>query len=98
MWAGPGLGWAAMGPAMLFNLGAGEGGLRGFCDHFRGTFNGWWDDLGQPYLDDAVIETLVQGVLEEAKGRPPEDLASERDALIVAMQKAITGLRSASDK
>ena len=38
MWAGPGLRWAAMGPTMLFHLGAGEGGLQAFCDHFRDTF------------------------------------------------------------
>ncbi|MFC3613354.1 3-hydroxyacyl-CoA dehydrogenase NAD-binding domain-containing protein [Lutimaribacter marinistellae] len=93
MWAGPGLRWAAMGPTMLFNLGAGEGGLRAFCDHFRNTFNGWWDGLGQPYLTDEVIETLVEGVQEEAKGRSPKDLAAERDALIIAMQKSLADLR-----
>ena len=48
MWAGPGLRWAAMGPTTLFHLGAGEGGLQAFCDHFKDTFNGWWDDLGDP--------------------------------------------------
>ena len=38
VWAGPGLRWAAMGPTMLFNLGAGEGGLRAFCEHIYGHF------------------------------------------------------------
>lgn len=93
MWAGPGLRWAAMGPTMLFNLGAGDGGLRAFCDHFRDTFNGWWDALGQPYLTDEVIEALVQGVTEEADGRTQQELAAERDALIVAMQQSLRGLR-----
>ncbi len=41
MWAGPGLRWAALGPTMLFHLGAGEGGLQAFCDHFKDTFSGW---------------------------------------------------------
>ena len=50
MWAGPGLRWAAMGPTMLFHLGAGEGGLKAFCNHFKDTFNGWWDNLGDPRL------------------------------------------------
>ena len=63
IWAGPGLRWAAMGPTMLFNLGAGDGGLRAFCDHFRDTFNGWWDSMGRPHLTDEVIETLVEGCL-----------------------------------
>ena len=96
MWAGPGLRWAAMGPTMLFNLGAGDGGLQAFCDHFKDTFNGWWDGLGQPHLDEAVIETLVRGVAAEARGRSPKDLSAERDALIVAMQKSLREVRKAS--
>ena len=96
MWAGPGLRWAAMGPTMLFNLGAGDGGLQAFCEHFKDTFNGWWDGLGQPHLDDEVIETLVQGVADEARGRSPKDLSAERDALIVAMQKSLKDLRTPS--
>jgi 3-hydroxybutyryl-CoA dehydrogenase len=94
MWAGPGLRWAAMGPTMLFNLGAGEGGLRAFCDHFRDTFNGWWDDLGQPYLTDEVIETLVRGVAEEANGHSQKELAAQRDALIVGMQRSLRRIRN----
>jgi len=93
MWAGPGLRWAAMGPTMLFNLGAGDGGLQAFCDHFRETFNGWWDDLGQVHLDDDVIKTLVRGVQDEAGGASVAELSANRDALIVAMQKAARGLR-----
>jgi len=62
VWAGPGLRWAAMGPTMLFNLGAGPGGLQAFCDHFADTFNGWWDDLGEVRLNDEVAGTLIRGV------------------------------------
>lgn len=93
MWAGPGLRWAAMGPTMLFNLGAGEGGLAAFCDHFTDTFNGWWDDLGQVYLNEDVARAMIDGVAEEAKGQSPAELSAKRDALITAMQKATTGLR-----
>ena len=93
MWAGPGLRWAAMGPTMLFHLGAGAGGLQAFCDHFRDTFNSWWDDLGDPRLTDDVIAEIVGGVQDEARGKDPGELSSERDAMIVAMQKAVRGLR-----
>lgn len=96
MWAGPGLRWAAMGPTMLFNLGAGDGGLQSFCDHFAGTFNGWWDGLGTPHLDEDTIRTLVAGVTQEAKGKTPTQLSAERDALIVAMQRAAHSLREPS--
>ncbi len=98
MWAGPGLRWAAMGPTMLFHLGAGEGGLRAFCDHFQDTFNGWWDGLGDPRLDADVIETLVQGMDEAARGRSTSELSAERDAMLIAMQAALRGLQSKADK
>jgi 3-hydroxybutyryl-CoA dehydrogenase len=93
MWAGPGLRWAAMGPTMLFHLGAGDGGLRAFCDHFRDTFNGWWDGLGTPYLDDTVIETLVAGMEEQARDRSPEELSQKRDRMLIALQSALRSLR-----
>lgn len=94
MWAGPGLRWAAMGPTMLFHLGAGGGGLQAFCDHFRDTFNGWWDGLGDPRLDDEVIRQLVEGMAEQAKGRSPEDLSAERDRMLTALQAATKPFRS----
>lgn len=93
MWAGPGLRWAAMGPTMLFNLGAGPGGLQSFCDHFTDTFNGWWDDLGQIHLNDEITEELVAGVNAEAGGLTQIELAAKRDALIAAMQIATSKLR-----
>lgn len=94
VWAGPGLRWAAMGPTMLFHLGAGAGGLDAFCDHFRDTFNGWWDGLGTPRLDDATRDVLVRGIEEAAEGRTPAELSARRDALITAMQKATRDLRN----
>ena len=93
MWAGPGLRWAAMGPTMLFHLGAGEGGLRAFCDHFRDTFNGWWDDLGDPRLTDEVIEQLVAGMEDQAKNRSTGKLAEERDKMLTALQASVSNLR-----
>lgn len=96
MWAGPGLRWAAMGPTMLFHLGAGDGGLQAFCDHFRDTFNGWWDGLGDPRLDDAVIEKLVSGMKDQARGRSPRELSEERDRILVALQAATRELRKRS--
>lgn len=93
VWAGPGLRWAAMGPTMLFNLGAGEGGLQAFCDHFADTFNGWWDDLGSIHLTEDVTRAMVEGVAAEAGGETPAALSQRRDALIVALQKSVAGLR-----
>lgn len=88
VWAGPGLRWAAMGPTMLFNLGAGEGGLRAFFEHFSDTFNGWWDDLGELHLSDEVTQKIAEGIDASAKGASLADLTRERDALLQAFLKA----------
>ncbi|WP_299847960.1 3-hydroxyacyl-CoA dehydrogenase NAD-binding domain-containing protein [uncultured Roseovarius sp.] len=87
--AGPGLRWAAMGPTTLFGLGAGPGGLAAFCDHFADTFNGWWDDLGTPQLDAKTAEMLVDGLDEAIGSASLADLSAQRDAMIVALQKAL---------
>ena len=93
IWAGPGLRWAAMGPTMLFHLAAGPGGMRAFCDHFRDTFHGWWDRMGDVRLTDEVIEAIVTGVEAEAAGKSVAELSRDRDALVVALQKSLRGLR-----
>ena len=90
--AGPGLRWAALGPNMLFNLGAGPGGLGAYIDHFTDTYNGWWADMGQVFMGPEVAEKLIAGVADEARDRSLEMLASERDAMIVAMQQALRKL------
>ncbi len=93
MYAGPGLRWAAMGPTTLFSLGAGPGGMQAFCDHFRDTFNGWWDDMGTPYLDDETTAMLVKGAAEAAHGASHAEISARRDAMITAMQKVLRDLR-----
>ena len=62
MWAGPGLRWAAMGPHMLFNLGAGEGGMLEFCNRYAPSFHRWWDDLGDVEISPGVAKALADGV------------------------------------
>lgn len=93
VWAGPGLRWGAMGPHMLFNLGAGEGGMAAFCERYAESFHRWWDDLGEPRLDNEIGATLASGLADEAQDRSIEELSAERDALILAHLKAVRGLR-----
>ena len=94
VWAGPGLRWAAMGPAMLFHLGAGDGGLKSFCEKYSDSYNRWWDDLGEPYLNPAIADELVAGVDLEARDRSLVELSSERDAMLAAIVQATAQLRS----
>ncbi|MGC6517664.1 MAG: 3-hydroxyacyl-CoA dehydrogenase NAD-binding domain-containing protein [Candidatus Puniceispirillaceae bacterium] len=93
VWSGPGLRWAAMGPTMLFHLGAGEGGLDSFCERYTPSFNRWWDDLGDPRLSPELAAILSQGVHEEAGSQNVSDLSAKRDELITAMLKHTSGKR-----
>ncbi len=93
MWAGPGLRWAAMGPTMLFHLGAGEGGLEEFCERYTPSFNRWWDDLGELHLNPEIAAQLVEGVKQEAGNETTEALGNQRDAMLAAILAATRSLR-----
>jgi 3-hydroxyacyl-CoA dehydrogenase len=83
--SGPGLRWAVMGPTLLFHLGAGEGGLVAFCERYADSFNRWWDDLGQPHLDQATADRLVKGLSCGPALGDTESLAAERDRILTAV-------------
>jgi len=93
VWSGPGLRWAAMGPTMLFHLGAGEGGIDSFCERYTPSFNRWWESLGDLRLNPEIAEKLSTGVREEAGDSSVEDLSAERDGLITAMLNAMGKIR-----
>ncbi|MEM9146444.1 MAG: 3-hydroxyacyl-CoA dehydrogenase NAD-binding domain-containing protein [Pseudomonadota bacterium] len=93
VWAGPGLRWAAMGPTMLFHLGAGAGGLGAFCERYGPSFARWWSDLGDPRLTPEVSQALIEGVKAEAAGADQAALSAKRDALVEAMLAATAPLR-----
>ena len=88
VWAGPGLRWAALGPTMLFHLGAGPGGIASFCERYTASFNRWWDDLGVLHLDETLAKQLSSGVAEIVGDETTAELSAKRDTLIVAMQRA----------
>jgi len=83
--SGPGLRWAVMGPTLLFHLSAGEGGLAAFCERYADSFNRWWDDLGQPHLDQATSDRLVDGLSSGRSLGDIESLAAKRDGLLTAV-------------
>lgn len=93
VWAGPGLRWAAMGPHMLFSLGAGPEGMGEFCNRYRDSFRRWWDDLGAPELTPQIAALLADGVAAEARGQDVASASAKRDALILATLRATQGLR-----
>jgi 3-hydroxybutyryl-CoA dehydrogenase len=94
VWAGPGLRWAAMGPTMLFHLGAGAGGIGSFCERYTASFNRWWDDLGVLHLDEDLARQLADSLARNVGDETPAELSAKRDALIIAMQKGMAHLRA----
>jgi len=93
VWAGPGLRWAAMGPTMLFHLGAGPGGIGSFCERYTASFNRWWDDLGVLHMDEDLAKRLSDALSNDVGNKTTAELSANRDALIIAMQRAIAHLR-----
>jgi carnitine 3-dehydrogenase len=73
-----------MGPTLLFHLGAGEGGLAAFCERYTDSFNRWWDDLGDPRLDQDTAQRLIDGLSAGTSPEDIEELAARRDELLTA--------------
>jgi carnitine 3-dehydrogenase len=89
---GPGLRWGVMGPNLLFHLAGGEGGIHHFMEHLAGPMTTWWKDLGNPEFTPDLKEKIVQGVLAEAGDQSIDELAGERDRLLLGL----LGLRGAA--
>jgi 3-hydroxyacyl-CoA dehydrogenase len=82
---GPGLRWGLMGPNLLFHLAGGEGGIHHFMEHLAGPMTTWWKDLGNPEFTPDLKEKIVQGVLAEAGDQSIDELADERDRLLLGL-------------
>jgi 3-hydroxyacyl-CoA dehydrogenase len=82
---GPGLRWGLMGPNLLFHLAGGEGGIHHFMEHLAGPMTTWWKDLGNPEFTPDLKEKIVQGVLAEAGDQSIDELADQRDRLLLGL-------------
>jgi len=83
---GPGLRWGVMGPNLLFHLGGGQGGIQHFMGQFTGPLATWWKDLGKiTDFSPEVKQTIIDGVLREANGRSIDELARERDTMLLEL-------------
>jgi 3-hydroxyacyl-CoA dehydrogenase len=85
---GPGLRWGVMGPSLLYHLGGGAGGIEHFFDQFTGPMQAWWKVLGNPTITPEIRQKMIAGVKAEADGRSLEELASQRDAALIALLKS----------
>jgi len=83
---GPGLRWGVMGPNLLFHLGGGEGGIQHFLDQFAEPYSTWWKDLGAlMQFTPQLKKSIIDGVQQEAGGRSIDELARERDEVLLGL-------------
>ena len=82
---GPGLRWGVMGSLLLNHLGGGQGGIEHFFEQFTGPMTAWWKVLGQPVLTPDVQKKLVDGVRAEVGSRSIDELAAERDEMLLGL-------------
>jgi carnitine 3-dehydrogenase len=82
---GPGLRWGIMGSLLLNHLGGGEGGIEHFFHQFAGPMTAWWKVLGQPELTPEVQKKIADSVHAEVGSRSIDELAAERDALLLGL-------------
>ncbi|MDB5605208.1 MAG: 3-hydroxyacyl-CoA dehydrogenase [Bradyrhizobium sp.] len=82
---GPGLRWGIMGNMMLNHLGGGPGGIEHFFQQFSGPMTAWWKTLGSPVLTPEVQKKLIDSVHAEVGSRSIDELASERDEVLLGL-------------
>jgi 3-hydroxyacyl-CoA dehydrogenase len=92
---GPGLRWGVMGPSLLWHLGGGEGGIEHFMDTLMGPMASMWSALGNPQMTAELEQTIVDGVLAEADGRSIDELAADRDEMLLGLQAVRAGYEPA---
>ena len=91
---GPGLRWGLMGNMLLNHLGGGKGGMEHFLEQFTRPMTAWWKSLGSPVLTPEVQRKLVDSVHAEVGSRSIEELAAERDEMLLGLLE----LRSGAEK
>jgi 3-hydroxyacyl-CoA dehydrogenase len=82
---GPGLRWGVMGNMLLNHLGGGQGGIEHFLEQFTGPLTAWWKALGQPVLTPDVQKKLIDSVRAEVGSRSIDELAAERDQMLLGL-------------
>jgi 3-hydroxyacyl-CoA dehydrogenase len=82
---GPGLRWGVMGQSLQWHLGGGAGGIHHFMEHLMGPLQGMMKDLQMPDITPALKQTVIDGVLKEARGQSVEQLANEENDVMLGV-------------
>jgi hypothetical protein len=74
-----------MGQVLLNHLGGGQGGIEHFFEQFTGPVTAWWKVLGSPELTPEVRRQLIDGLHAEVGSRSIDELAAERDEVLLGL-------------
>jgi len=87
---GPGLRWALMGPNMIFHLGGGEKGIKGFLEQFQEPFESWWKDMADwNEFPENFQEILSDGITQEMGDETISDKVKWRDEKLIEILKVL---------
>lgn len=87
---GPGLRWGIMGNMMLNHLAGGPGGIEHALQGLGGPMAAWWKTLGEPEMTPELQRKLIDSVHAEVGSRSIDELAAERDELLIGLVKLRT--------
>ena len=83
---GPGLRWGVMGQSLQYHVGGGAGGIHHFMEQLMPALEGLMKGLEMPNVTPALKQTVIDGVLKEARGQSVEQLANaENDVMLGAL-------------
>ena len=82
---GPGLRWGVMGPSLQWHLGGGPDGIHHFMEHLMQPLAGMIATLDAPDVTNSLKQSVVDGVLREAGGRPVEQLAKQENEVLMGL-------------
>ncbi|MDH3480883.1 MAG: 3-hydroxyacyl-CoA dehydrogenase NAD-binding domain-containing protein [Gammaproteobacteria bacterium] len=86
---GPGPRWALMGPCLSYHIGGGVGGMEYCLEQFGPALKLPWSRMEAPELTPELARKLIDGSDRLAAGRDYSTLNRQRDAGLVAIQKAV---------
>lgn len=93
---GPGIRWAFMGTNLIYHLAGGEGGMRHMLEQFGPALDLPWTNHKAPKLTQELIDRMVEGTAEQAKGWTIKELERFRDDCIIRVLQAVDDARKAA--
>jgi 3-hydroxyacyl-CoA dehydrogenase/sugar lactone lactonase YvrE len=82
---GPGLRWGIMGPSLQWHLGGGHGGIDHFAEHLLDPLVRLMHGLEMPDITADLKQSIINGVLQEAAGRPVAQLVQDEDEVMLGL-------------